>query len=308
MRGWACKRAAVAALAACSMACLLLLAGCCAPSDAAIELEDIEWVLVTTSASATDFRAFDVTARFADGAVRGFSGVNNYTAKYELGSGRSLTLSSFSSTERAGTPAAMRAEEVYLALLRAVRSFRVTRAGALELLDADGSALLVFEKSEEVAEAAERLSAADSREQDDAAVDESGKAEVAEGAEDATTPQASRLSASSVAYAASLGGGSHRGELLYVIIGSEHASEADARETLEEALPLFGDMQSYFIVQHSDNLAGLTPGRWVIVEAYRNHPDERNLQLARRAFPEARVARATVSTGDPIPVYEDLVP
>ncbi len=115
------------------------------------------------------------------------------------------------------------------------------------------------------------------------------------------------VSSDSVAYAKSLGGTSHEGQALYFVIGASVASERAAQAMLEDALPRFGDMQSYFIVQRSDNFEGMNPGWWVILEAYRNEPSPENLDFGRRGFPDAYVRHATVRTSDPIPVYEDMV-
>lgn len=115
------------------------------------------------------------------------------------------------------------------------------------------------------------------------------------------------LSPESLAYAAGLGGSSHQGQTLYVVIGASVDSEPEARVLLEDAIPLFGDMQSYFIVQRSDNFEGMTPGWWVVFESYRDEPSPGNLEFGRRAFPDAYVKRVTVRTADPIPVYEDMV-
>lgn len=115
------------------------------------------------------------------------------------------------------------------------------------------------------------------------------------------------ISAESAKYAESLGGNSHENERLYFIIGASVRSERDAQKELSRALPLFGDMQSYFIVQRSESFEGMRPGWWVVIEAYRKQPSRENLMLARRAFPDAYVKTATVGTSYPIPVYEDQV-
>jgi hypothetical protein len=111
-----------------------------------------------------------------------------------------------------------------------------------------------------------------------------------------------------LAYARKIGGVSHRGDTLYFVVGASTSSESDARAKLKAALPLFGDMQAYFIVQRSDNFDGMRPGYWVVIEAYRKRPAAENVDFGKRAFPSAYVRRAVVRTGDPIPVYEDLVP
>jgi len=102
-------------------------------------------------------------------------------------------------------------------------------------------------------------------------------------------------------YAASLGGTSHKGEELYFVIGASLSSEAQAKALLEPAKAV-GDMQSNFIVQLSDNFAGMTPGYWVIFEAYDGYPSVEDLEFCRRPFPNAYVKKATVLTDDPIPV------
>ena len=122
-----------------------------------------------------------------------------------------------------------------------------------------------------------------------------------------TTTTTVTVSSDSLAYAKSLGGTSHEGETLYFVIGASVESEREAQATLEDAIPLFGDMQSYFIVQRSDNFQGMEPGWWVILEAFRSEPSPENLAFDRRGFPDAYVKSATVRTSDPIPVYEDLV-
>jgi hypothetical protein len=116
-----------------------------------------------------------------------------------------------------------------------------------------------------------------------------------------------RVSAKSRAYAERIGGTSHKGEKLYFVIGDSVDTEREAQSLLDRAVPSFGDMQSYFIVQRSDNFDGMRPGWWVIVEAYRESPSTENLQFGRRGFRGAYVKRATVRTADPIPVYDDLV-
>jgi hypothetical protein len=115
-------------------------------------------------------------------------------------------------------------------------------------------------------------------------------------------------SAASLEYAKQLGGASHEGEKLYFLIGDSVATEAKAQALLDDATPNFGDMQSYFIVQRSDNFEGMRPGYWIVAEAYRGSPSSENLQFGRRGFPDAYVKKAVVRTSDPIPVYEDLVP
>lgn len=109
----------------------------------------------------------------------------------------------------------------------------------------------------------------------------------------------------SIEYARGLGGISHQGETLYFVVGAVTQSEGEAQALLREATPFFGDMQSYFIVQRSDNLEGFETGKWVILEAYDESPSAENVEFGRRAFPDAYVTSAKVLASDPIPVYED---
>ena len=124
-----------------------------------------------------------------------------------------------------------------------------------------------------------------------------------------TSPSASQIepSANALDYAKSLGGSSHEGERLYLIVGASVGTENEAQALLDRATPAFGDMQTYFIVQRSDNFDGLTPGLWVLIEAHRKQPSAADMQLAKRGFRDAYVKSAIVRTSDPIPVYEDLV-
>jgi hypothetical protein len=109
------------------------------------------------------------------------------------------------------------------------------------------------------------------------------------------------VSQESLDYAEWLGGTSHKGEKLYLVIGASVKSETQAKALLEPAKAV-GDMQSSFIVQLSDNFAGMTPGYWVVFEAYDGYPSEEDLMFCRRPFPDAYVKTATVLTDDPIPV------
>lgn len=115
------------------------------------------------------------------------------------------------------------------------------------------------------------------------------------------------VSEEALAYAAELGGTSQEGESLHLIIGASVSSEAEAQRLLGEALPRFGDMQSYFIVQRSDGFDGLEPGWWIVMEAHLDDPAADSLEFARRGFPDAHVMPVTVLTSDPIPVYDDMI-
>ena len=123
------------------------------------------------------------------------------------------------------------------------------------------------------------------------------------------TPEATEpsISQESIDYALSLGGTPHEGATLFLVVGAVTDTEEDARAALDEALPMFGDMQSYFIVQRSDNFTGLDVGPWVVFEAYRDEPSEDNLMFAGRAFRDPSVHEVVVATSDPIPVTEEIL-
>jgi hypothetical protein len=120
-----------------------------------------------------------------------------------------------------------------------------------------------------------------------------------------TTQTKPALSDDALAYAKSIGGKSQKGKHLYLAIGASVKTEAEAQVLLDKATPKFGDMQSYYIVQYSNNFQGLNPGWYVLIEAYKDPPDIYNLDFGRRAFPDLYVKAVTVKTSDPIPVYED---
>ncbi|MDO8880634.1 MAG: hypothetical protein Q7W44_07540 [Coriobacteriia bacterium] len=116
------------------------------------------------------------------------------------------------------------------------------------------------------------------------------------------------LSESAVDYAAQLGGTPHNGDTLYMIIGASMNFEELVQQRIDDATPSFGDMQSYFVVQKSDNFEGLEPGWFIAIEAYADeaHATD-NLDFARRGFEDPYIKKVVVRTDDPIPVYEELV-
>ena len=114
-----------------------------------------------------------------------------------------------------------------------------------------------------------------------------------------------------IAYARRIGGVSHLGQTLYVILGATEKTEAAARARLDAAIPKFADTELYYIVQKSDNFTGLPAGQWVVIESYREQGNallKENLDFGRLVGPDPRVVKVVVKTSDPIPVYEDLGP
>jgi len=144
------------------------------------------------------------------------------------------------------------------------------------------------------------------------AENEPSSAEVSDGEinDDGTSNAA--LSDKAVAYARELGGKSHKGETLYFIIGASVNYEDMAQQRLDEATLMFGDMQSYFIVQKSGNFEGMEPGWFIVVEAYATKADaEENLDFAKRGFEDGKnspyIKSAVMKTDEPIPVnYVDV--
>jgi hypothetical protein len=115
------------------------------------------------------------------------------------------------------------------------------------------------------------------------------------------------LSDAAIAYAAELGGTSQKGQQLYLVVGAGYQTEQDAQAALDDATPLFGDMQAYYIIQLSDNFDGIEPGWFVLIEAYWEESNANEaLDFGRRAFPNATVMPVIALSSDPIPVYEEL--
>jgi len=83
------------------------------------------------------------TVRFADGAIGGNGGVNQYGGNYDASGDGSLTIKMGASTAMAGSEPAMEQEALFFALLPETRSFVVTPT-SLELRDEKGSALVRF--------------------------------------------------------------------------------------------------------------------------------------------------------------------
>jgi hypothetical protein len=120
-----------------------------------------------------------------------------------------------------------------------------------------------------------------------------------------TTAEETPAGGDYIEYARSLGGVSQFGKTLFLLVGAVVKTQEEAQDLLEEAIPYFGDMQSYFIVQKSDNFEGLDPGWWIVIEAYDSEPSVENIEFGLRGFPNAYVTEAKVLTTDPIPTYED---
>lgn len=124
-------------------------AGCGSENGAGGQLEDVNWVLRSYEDKGTmsdlpgDVR---IDALFEGGRVGGSSGVNTYSAPYEL-SGSSLTIGPAAATMMAGPEDLMAMEQAYLDALQRAASFAVT-ADELTILAEDGGELLVYTMEE----------------------------------------------------------------------------------------------------------------------------------------------------------------
>ena len=120
----------------------LALCGC---SSGGGSLEGTSWTLASWS-DASSLAGVTITAGFEDGKIAGRSAVNQYGGPFTAGGDGSLKLGPIASTNMAGPPAAMHAEEVYFRLLDAVTTYNVD-GGKLVLSDSAGSALLTYTRS-----------------------------------------------------------------------------------------------------------------------------------------------------------------
>ena len=126
-------------------ASLIALAGC---SRADSKLDGTRWRLDVWTLSSVSPREFPITAEFADGRVSGSSGVNTYSGPYRVGPGAAFSTGPVTTTQLAGSEAAMRVETAYLTLLGQAESFKMTDA-KLTLYDEFGSESMNFEIASE---------------------------------------------------------------------------------------------------------------------------------------------------------------
>jgi hypothetical protein len=101
-------------------------------------------------------------------------------------------------------------------------------------------------------------------------------------------------------------GKSHKGETLQLLILASEKSKSSAEKVLLGMLPLYGDVQTYLVIEPTEHLKGLTPGLWVVFEAYRKTPSTDTIDFMDRGSASAYMKQATVLCEDPIPVVEDL--
>jgi hypothetical protein len=115
------------------------------------------------------------------------------------------------------------------------------------------------------------------------------------------------ISASAVAYSRQMGGKSHEGETLYLVIATQDASESVVTRRLGEAEPHFGDTANYFVVLESQWFPELAPGQFILAEAHTSDAAAREAlawwdDRVETEWCRPAVRKVTVGTASPIPV------
>jgi heat shock protein HslJ len=114
-----------------------------APAQSGGDITGTEWVLSGSSMNSLDFSKSGITARFEQGKISGFSGVNQYSGPCELGSDGSMKIGPLAGTLMAGPEPLMRAETAYLQLLPKCDSYKVE--GSKLTLYTGGNETLIYE-------------------------------------------------------------------------------------------------------------------------------------------------------------------
>lgn len=148
------RRITLALTAAAALLALVAVATGCGSSDggsdggstSAAALEDTSWRLTGWSVSSQDPNDFTITALFADGRIGGTSAVNQYGGPYTAADDGSFSVGELVSTMMAGPEPDMQAEQTYLELLAAVKSFRLD-GDTLTLSDGSGNESLVYTRA-----------------------------------------------------------------------------------------------------------------------------------------------------------------
>jgi heat shock protein HslJ len=127
----------------------LVLSACSSgSSEDPSALTGAEWVVTSSSVIAVDLGAVGITASFDGTKIAGFSGVNQYSGTYTAGKEGSFKVGAVASTQMAGPPALMTAEQTYLELLAKCDSYRVKDDKLF--LSTAGKATLNYEKAKPV--------------------------------------------------------------------------------------------------------------------------------------------------------------
>lgn len=111
--------------------------------DLTPDLDETAWSLTGWAEPKVDPVPFRITMRFEDGRVSGRSGVNSYAGSYDRGPETAFAVGALATTEMAGPPEAMQAEQTFRTLLTQARTYR-REGGVLVLGDQTGKPLLVL--------------------------------------------------------------------------------------------------------------------------------------------------------------------
>lgn len=124
----------------------LVVAGCAfsdLTDDPTPDLDGTAWSLTGWADSKVDPVPFRITMLFADERISGRSGVNSFAGAYTRGPDTAFTVGELATTEMAGPPEAMQAEQTFRTLLSQARTYR-REGGLLMLGDETGQPLLVL--------------------------------------------------------------------------------------------------------------------------------------------------------------------
>lgn len=110
-------------------------------------VEGTVWRLKGWSASSLDPAAYEITAECGDAEISGRSAVNTYGGPCTITGGGGFSVGELRTTRMAGSEDEMRAESIYLDLLRQARRHAVTKT-TLTLKDEGGQDILIFEANE----------------------------------------------------------------------------------------------------------------------------------------------------------------
>jgi heat shock protein HslJ len=122
---------------------LLGTVGCGSSRGDTHAFDGTAWRLTAWQSSSLRPGDFTITAKFADGRISGDSAVNAYGGPYFAGPGAAFSIGELAVGAVGGIGPDMRAEQTYLTLLGAARSYE--RSGdRLTLFDRHGRESLVF--------------------------------------------------------------------------------------------------------------------------------------------------------------------
>lgn len=106
-------------------------------------LAGTNWRLMAWSAGSSDPSQFTITADFSDSQISGTSAVNSYGGPYTATADGHFSVGDLQSTLMGGSEEAMRAESIYVDLLRQASTYAVTNA-TLTLKNGNHDDVLTF--------------------------------------------------------------------------------------------------------------------------------------------------------------------